>query len=72
MVTLFEALEDKAPVPAMAAETMAKYGEDADPAEVVADLEKEMLTAARELEFERAAILRDRIRTIREQMLYRS
>ncbi len=70
VVTLFEALEDKAP--AMAAETLAKYGEDADPAKVVADLEKEMLAAARELEFERAAILRDRIKSIREQMLYRS
>ncbi len=70
VVTLFEALEDKAP--AMAAETLAKYGEDADPAKVVADLEKEMLAAARELEFERAALLRDRIKSIREQMLYRS
>ena len=71
VVTLFEALEEKAPTFAIAAETIAKYGEDADPAVVVADLEKEMLTAARELEFERAALLRDRIQSIREQMLYR-
>jgi len=71
VVTIFEALEDKEPVPALAAETLVQYGEDADPAEVVAKLEKEMLAAARELAFERAANLRDRIQSIREQILYR-
>jgi excinuclease ABC subunit B len=41
--------------------------EDFDVTESVADLEREMLEAAEALEFERAAMLRDRIQKLKEQ-----
>lgn len=40
----------------------------ADIAKLIGELEKAMRTAARELEFERAADLRDRVRALREQL----
>ncbi|MCQ2444898.1 MAG: UvrB/UvrC motif-containing protein, partial [Mailhella sp.] len=40
----------------------------ADIAKLIGELEKEMRAAARELEFERAAELRDRIRALRERL----
>ena len=40
-----------------------------DTAALVQRLEKEMREAARELEFERAAALRDRIRALRERLI---
>jgi len=55
---------------AMAAESRAEYG--ADPKKlrkIINRLEREMRTAAKELEFERAAELRDRIALFRERVL---
>jgi excinuclease ABC subunit B len=49
------------------AETVATYGELADPQKAVRELEARMHKAAELLEFERAAELRDRIREIKTQ-----
>jgi len=54
----------------MAAETAADYGSDPKQlAKTVKRLEREMRDAAKELEFERAAELRDRIAVLRERIL---
>jgi excinuclease ABC subunit B len=51
------------------AETRAAYGETArDPEEVVRELEAEMRDAAAQLDFERAALLRDQLLELRAQM----
>ena len=39
--------------------------DDRDVADVIADMEEEMLEAARELQFEKAALIRDQIETLR-------
>ncbi len=53
----------------LAAEPVAAYETSGDTAEVIARLEAEMSAAAKELEFERAAALRDRIRSLRLRAL---
>lgn len=54
----------------MAAESVADYGSDPKQlAKTVKRLEREMREAAKELEFERAAELRDRIAVLRERIL---
>ncbi len=45
--------------------SVAEAGGDEDVAAVIAELEEEMLTAARELQFERAALLRDQVAQLR-------
>ncbi len=55
---------------ALAAEDAAVYGSDQKKLKTVVNrLEKEMRNAAKELEFERAAELRDRVALLRERML---
>ncbi|MGJ3244066.1 MAG: excinuclease ABC subunit UvrB [Opitutales bacterium] len=46
--------------------SVAEAGGDQDVATVIAELEQEMLEASQDLEFERAAILRDQIQALRE------
>ena len=53
----------------IAAEEEAVYATEADVEKTVASLEQEMKSAAKMLEFERAAKLRDRIRALRQQEL---
>ncbi len=53
----------------IAAEEEAVYATEADMEKTIASLEKEMKAAAKALEFERAAKLRDRIRVLREKEL---
>ena len=53
----------------IAAEEEAVYATEADVGKTIASLEREMKAAAKTLEFERAAKLRDRIRALREQEL---
>ena len=45
--------------------SVAEAGGDAEVAQVMAELEEEMLAAARALEFERAAVLRDQVEALR-------
>ena len=54
------------------AEQLAEYGLDKDIEAVIDDLEKKMQTAARELEFEEAARLRDQIKGLRQRQLFES
>ena len=53
----------------IAAEEEAVYATEADVEKTIAALEQEMKAAAKTLEFERAAKLRDRIRALRQQEL---
>jgi excinuclease ABC subunit B len=55
---------------ARVAETRARYGEaaDRDPQELVREIEAEMRDAAAQLDFERAAILRDQLLELRAQL----
>jgi excinuclease UvrABC helicase subunit UvrB len=46
--------------------------DDASLAKLIAELEREMKAAARRLEFEQAAQLRDRIKTLRAQQIYKT
>ena len=54
---------------ALAAESEAEYGETGAAGELITRLEVEMKAAAKELEFERAAALRNRIRALRRSEL---
>ena len=56
---------DYFPLTDIAAETEPGYGATEDALKLIAQLEKEMKAAAKELEFERAAALRDRIRKLK-------
>ncbi len=53
----------------IAAEEEAVYATEADVEQTMVSLEREMKAAARKLEFERAAKLRDRLRALRQQEL---
>lgn len=57
-----------------AAQTQAKYRamSEKEAAKEIARLEKEMLQSARNLEFERAAQLRDQLKTLREKIFFSS
>ncbi|PIE67670.1 MAG: excinuclease ABC subunit B [Deltaproteobacteria bacterium] len=52
------------------AEPQMDYGADTDPEALIADLEKQMQAAAKELAFEEAARLRDRIKGLRKRLLF--
>ena len=54
--------------PAKVAETKARYGEGKTPEEVVREIELEMRDAAAQLDFERAALLRDQLLEVRAQI----
>ncbi|WP_455246010.1 excinuclease ABC subunit UvrB [Petrachloros mirabilis] len=54
---------------ALAAESQTEYGIDDTIEQSIQRLEKEMKAAAKELEFEKAALLRNRVRTLRMQLL---
>ncbi|MFH1977122.1 MAG: excinuclease ABC subunit UvrB [Pseudomonadota bacterium] len=51
-------------------ETISKYRSLDNIDEIISNLEKEMESAARELEFEKAAELRDRIRDIKQRIIF--
>ncbi|MDP3285476.1 MAG: UvrB/UvrC motif-containing protein, partial [Desulfobacterales bacterium] len=51
-------------------ETISKYHSLDNLDEIISILEKEMENAARELEFEKAAELRDRIRAIKKKIIF--
>ncbi|MDR4459928.1 MAG: excinuclease ABC subunit UvrB [Nitrospirales bacterium] len=53
----------------VAAEAVAAYGGEKDLAQSIAALEKDMKAAAKDLEFERAARLRDTIRALRQKQI---
>jgi len=64
MNTVYE--QDYVTPPLVAGETEPEFGNLADLRREIKELEKEMLAAARELAFEDAAALRDRVKTLRE------
>jgi excinuclease ABC subunit B len=53
----------------LAAEAVEAYGAEVDLEQKIASLEKEMKAAAKALEFERAAQLRDTIRVLRQKLI---
>ncbi len=52
------------------AETLSAYGAKDDLDHILENLENDMRTAAAELDFERAAVLRDRIKVLKRKMLF--
>jgi excinuclease ABC subunit B len=67
--TLYEASEgDYVTVP-LAAEAMPAYRLDGDPGPLLKRLDAEMKAAAKQLDFERAAQIRDQIKALKQQAL---
>lgn len=66
---LYEVSEADYATPALAADDQARYLSGAELDACIRDLEKEMKQAAKTLDFEKAAELRDRIRALREAAL---
>jgi excinuclease ABC subunit B len=62
--------DDSVDKPARVAEETAPYGSGEDLEKIIADLEKRMLRAARELAFEEAATLRDRIAALKKRLVF--
>ncbi len=52
------------------AETLARYGASDDLDHIISSMEKEMKKAAEELEFEKAAEIRDKIEALKKRMLF--
>lgn len=52
------------------AETLARYGASDDLDHIISSMEKEMKSAAEELEFEKAAEIRDKIEALKKRMLF--
>ena len=52
------------------AETMNEYGAENNLEQIVEKMENEMRDAASDLDFERAAVLRDRIKALKQKMLF--
>ncbi len=72
IATGFEAFY-KTPVPAVSetvAESMDAYAEAGDMEQIVARLEAQMAEAVADMAFEKAAVLRDRIKTLKARMLF--
>ena len=61
--------EEKFSLAPMVQEEEDEYGSPSELSTLIAGLEKEMYAAARELEFERAAQLRDRVKKLKEKDL---
>jgi excinuclease ABC subunit B len=61
--------EAKAPGAAVVAESLGEYASADDIDERIRELEKDMRTAAKELDFERAVELRDRIKALRQLLV---
>ncbi|MDJ0989414.1 MAG: excinuclease ABC subunit UvrB [Desulfobacterales bacterium] len=71
VVSVFEALGKAAEAPIDAvSEPVATYGKTDDLERHITALEKEMRRAAQDLEFERAAELRDRIKQLRQNLVF--
>jgi excinuclease ABC subunit B len=67
---VFEQVSESSAAEDMVSETISKYHSIDDLDKIISDLEKEMEIAARELEFEKAAELRDRIRDIKQKIIF--
>jgi excinuclease ABC subunit B len=72
ITTLFDEVYQKDTEPSTVAEPPAFFESSEKLEQSMATLEKEMQQAARELEFERAAELRDRIMQLKQKMMYES
>ncbi len=74
ITSIFDAVysDDAGPAEMVAEGPEEPYGETKDLEKSIATLEKEMAHAAQELEFERAAELRDRIRHLKQKLMYES
>jgi excinuclease ABC subunit B len=67
---VFEQVSESPTVSDKVSETIARYRSLDNLDEIISNLEKEMESAARELEFEKAAELRDRIRDIKQKIIF--
>jgi excinuclease ABC subunit B len=67
---VFEQVSESPTVEDKVSETISKYHSLDNLDEIISNLEKEMENAARELEFEKAAELRDRIRAIKKRIIF--
>jgi excinuclease ABC subunit B len=61
-----------APQPRVSEPVEGEFEDAASLAKLIAELEKRMRTAAKTLEFEEAARLRDRIKELRRQQIFKS
>lgn len=52
------------------AETITAYGDGNDPERLLENMENDMRAAASELDFERAAVIRDRIKALKQKLLF--
>ncbi len=67
---VFEQASESPTVADKVSETISRYRSLDNLDEIISNLEKEMESAARELEFEKAAELRDRIRDIKQKIIF--
>ncbi len=67
---VFEQVSESPTVSDKVSETISRYRSLDNLDEIISNLEKEMESAARELEFEKAAELRDRIRDIKQKIIF--
>jgi len=67
---VFEQVSESPSAEDKVSETISKYHSLNNIDEIISNLEKEMENAARELEFEKAAELRDRIRDIKKKIIF--
>jgi len=65
-----QAYDSTSQSPALVSEPTDGYGSEADLEELILELEKEMHHAAAELAFEKAAEIRDRIKRLKQKMMY--
>jgi excinuclease ABC subunit B len=63
---IYTGLQDKLKARQIAQQAISLSDEEYDAAEIMAQIEKEMLQAAKELDFERAAYLRDQLKELKE------
>lgn len=68
--SVFDALYRKNDAEAQVAETVEAYGDVDNVEDIIADLKNKMKQAAKDLEFEKAAELRDRIKALQELLIF--